>query len=302
MQHLPLLILPRLTVLCAPGSRSVHVSLRLSIGRRVGDVVDGKHIPSNPDDDAWPLPTGSQPEYPIECILDERVSPTRGLQFRVKWLCTVHTVTWEPASALSDTAALATWLIRARGEYTVSLRGDSTRLNAVLALPQLPPSRMANLRSLLASMDPHGIISLKPTYPNSTGNVVGGRTVYYDTQGKGNIFLSCHELIRAYVFGEFYDEVDITRSHISSVLGCWDLTGRPPLRTRTRMASGQAELEDDIARELFLMYTSCQAELDTLHTVSQWCPHPEPVNAYHVCTQSPCQMLHGPKTGILSNG
>ena len=51
-------------------------------------------------------------------------------------------------------------------------------------------------------MDLHGIIPLQPTYPNSTGGVTGGRTVYYDTQGKGNIFLSCHEMIRAYVFGE----------------------------------------------------------------------------------------------------
>ena len=89
----------------------------------------------------------------------------------------------------------------------------------------------------------------------------GGRTVYHDTQGKGNIFLSCHEMIRAYVFGEFYDEVDMSRSHINSVLGCWSLTGRPHPTTYTRMLSSQAELEADIALDLSLMRTTLEAEL-----------------------------------------
>ena len=111
-------------------------------------------------------------------------------------------------------------------------------------------------------MDPHGVIPLQPTYPNSTGGVTGGRTVYYDTEGKGNIFLSCHEMIRAYVFGDYYDEVDMSRSHISSVLGCWSLTGRPDPTTRTRMLSDQAELEADIALDLSLMRTSLEAELE----------------------------------------
>lgn len=92
--------------------------------------------------------------------------------------------------------------MRPRGAYTITLCGNTARLDAVLALPHLPRTRLSNLSSLRASMDLHGIIPLQPTYPNSTGGVTGGRTVYYDTQGKGNIFLSCHEMIRAYVFGE----------------------------------------------------------------------------------------------------
>ena len=28
--------------------------------------------PADPDDDAWPLPASTQPEYPIDCILAER--------------------------------------------------------------------------------------------------------------------------------------------------------------------------------------------------------------------------------------
>ena len=111
-------------------------------------------------------------------------------------------------------------------------------------------------------MDPHGIVPLQPTYPNSTGGITGGRTVYKDSQGKANIFLCCHEMIRAYVFGEYYDEVDMSRSHINSVLGCWSLTGRPHPTTYTRMLSSQAELEADIALDLSLMRTTLEAELN----------------------------------------
>ena len=261
VNHLRLLVLPRLSVISLSGSQTLHVSLRLSIGRRVGDIIDDVHQPADPDDDAWPLAAGSHPEYPIDCIIDERVSTRRGVQFRVKWCCTSHVTSWEPASSLADTAALAAWLVRPRGAFTVALRGDPVLLDAVLALPHLPPTRLSNLTSLRASMDPHGVIPLEPTYPNSTGGVTGGRTVYYDAEGKGNIFLTCHEMIRAYVFGEYYDEVDMSRSHITSVLGCWSLTGRPSTLTGTRMLADQAELEADIALDLSLMRTTFEAEL-----------------------------------------
>ena len=70
-------------------------------------------------------------------------------------------------------------------------------------------------------------------------------------------------MIRAYVFGEYYDEVDMSRSHINSVLGCWcwSLTGRPHPTTYTHMLSSQAELEADIALDLTLTRTTLEAEL-----------------------------------------
>ena len=259
--HLPLLVLPRLTILPQTGSRPAYISLRLSIGRRVGDLTDDTHTPADPQDDAWPLPAGSHPEYPVDCIEAERVSQRQGLQFRVKWRSRDAVRTWEPASSLTDTAALAAWLTRPRGIYTTVLRGSAAHLDAVLSLPNLPPARLSNLTSLRASMDPHGIIPLQPTYPNSTGGVVGGRVVFRDTKGKGNIFLTCHALIRAFVFGEYFDEVDISRSHISSALGCWALTGRTSTLTRTRMLTDQADLESDIAFELSSMRSTIRGEL-----------------------------------------
>ena len=281
VNHLPLLILPRLTILPPSSSRPLHVALRLSIGRRVGDMIHDVYQPADPDDDAWPLPASTQPEYPIDCILAERTSTRNGLQFRVKRQCTGHTTSWEPASALADTAALAAWITRPRGAHTITLRGNISRLDEILTLPHLPHTRLSNLSSLRASMDPHGVIRLQPTYPNSIGGVTGGRTVYHDTQGKGNIFLSCHETIRAYVFGEFYDEVDMSRSHINSVLGCWSLTGRPHPTTYTRMLSNQAELEADIALDLSLMRTTLEAELrECIGTTGTTPPQTKPSALY----------------------
>ena len=180
----------------------------------------------------------------------------------MRWLGPSQPVTWEPAAALADTAALTAWIVRPRGEFTVILCGVRPRLVTLLALPNLPRSRFTNLTSLLDSMDPNGVIPLKPTYPNTIGGAVGGRTVYRYTCGKGNVFLTCHEHIRAFVFGPCHDEVDISRSHISSVLGCWNLTGSPHTRTYTRMTSDQAQLESDIQFELTQSRASCCAELD----------------------------------------
>ena len=53
----------------------------------------------------------------------------------------------------------------------------------------------------------------------------------------------------------------MSRSHITSVLGCWSLTGRPSTLTGARMLTDQAELESDIAHELALMRTTHEAEL-----------------------------------------
>ena len=92
-------------------------------------------------------------------------------------------------------------------------------------------------------------------------NTAANETKSTATQAPGNIFLTCHALIRAFVFGEYFDEVDISRSHISSVLGCWALTGRTSTLTRTRMLTDQADLESDIAFELSSMRSTIRGEL-----------------------------------------
>jgi hypothetical protein len=69
---------------------------------------------------------------------------------------------------------------------------------------------------------------------------VGGRTTYRDKCGAGNVLLTCHAEARAYVFGLHWDEIDISRSHVRSVFGCWTLTGRPRPVSLLRYLQGVA--------------------------------------------------------------
>ena len=94
-----------------------------------------------------------------------------------------------------------------------------SRLESLLASPELPPTRVSNLRSLLRAMDPHGVSMLQPRRPNSVGPIPGGRTTYRDQRSVGNAFLTCNATARAFVFGAYWDEIDISRSHFTSVLG-----------------------------------------------------------------------------------
>jgi hypothetical protein len=98
-------------------------------------------------------------------------------------------------------------------------------------------------------MDQHGVVALEPRRPNTSGGVVGGRTTYYrNSCGAGNVLLTCHAAARA--FGPLWDEIDISRSHVRSVLGCWTLTGQPRPISHMRYAAEPDILEADIAAEL----------------------------------------------------
>ena len=99
-------------------------------------------------------------------------------------------------------------------------------------------------------MDASGLSHFKQEYPSSTGGVRGGRATFRDTNGKGNTFLTCHEAARAYVYGAYYDEIDISRSHFTHLMGCWSRTGQPRPTTVLRYISEQEALEKDIEREL----------------------------------------------------
>ena len=100
------------------------------------------------------------------------------------------------------------------------------------------------------SMDATGAIKLYICRPNTTGGVVGGRTTYKDANGVGNALLSCHAGVRAFVFGEYWDEIDITRSHIKMVFGCWELTKRRKPTSMLRYLAEPDHLEADIAAQL----------------------------------------------------
>ena len=268
--HLPLLVLPRLSVRRQPGSPTPHVYVRLSLGRRVGSF---SHDPADadPSDESWPLPDGTPPEYAVDRITAERTLPSGVTQYRVQWKHYSHR-TWEPSDALASTSALDTWLLRPRGPFTITLRGDISALDCVLDIPHLKLSRVRNLRSLRMSMDSHGVILLQPHHPSSASNVEGGRTTYSDSRDVGNVFLTCHPPTRAFVFGQLWDEIDISRSHINTVFGCWDLTGRPATHSLMRFRSDQPSLERDISAELALALPACENDLHLLLSTTSGVP------------------------------
>ena len=68
--------------------------------------------------------------------------------------------------------------------------------------------------------------------------------------GKGNTFPSCPASVRAYAFGPFYDEIDISRSNVTHVFGTWHLLNRPRPTTLLRFSQELAALEADITNEL----------------------------------------------------
>ena len=269
--HLPLLVLPRLFVRPSIRNQPARVHLRLSIGRRVGSSAHD-HDNAAPSDAAWPLPAGSTPEYAVDCIVDESRTSLHGLRYCVKWLHHADHFTWEPAASLASTAALDTWLLRPRGALTVALRGDPAALSSLLAIPDLRPSRARNLRSLLASMDAHGVIGLEPRKPAAASTVLGGRTTFVDSRGVGNVFLTCHADSRAFAFGMYWDEIDISRSHVSAVFGCWTLTRRPRPVSLLRFRSEQAQFESDIAAELAAARPHREHDLSTLYALSGGVP------------------------------
>eukprot|EP00966_Prymnesium_polylepis_P122748 2837773-Prymnesium_polylepis.1 len=46
-----------------------------------------------------------------------------------------------------------------------------------------------------------------------------------------------------YIFGDSYDEIDISRSHFTTVLGCHRLTGQPATVTQLRYENEPRQLE-----------------------------------------------------------
>ena len=112
--------------------------------------------------------------------------------------------------------------------------------------PSPPPADATSATSRAQSMDQHGAIILQPLRPNTIGLIPGGRTTYFDIHGVCNAFLTCHALTRAFVFGPYWDEIDISRSHLTSVLGSWSLTRRPRPVSHLRFHSDRAALESDL--------------------------------------------------------
>ena len=271
---IPIHVLTTLTTLRPPGRHSSpHVHVRFSIGRKVGAGFGPSFHPADPSLDSWPMSPDTQPEYAIRRILDERTTRT-GLLYLVDWRDRPNAATWEPASNLADTTALARWLARAGpSSFTFTIRGDIARLDALLALPNLPPARASNLRNLRFAMDSHGVIRFERRYPIMAGGISGGRATYYDTRGKGNTFLTCLDAIRSYVFGAHYDEIDISRSHISSVFGTWISTVRPRPPTLNRFLHDQATLEADITYELTAARPALLADLNALILTAQGVPN-----------------------------
>ena len=199
----------------------VHVRVALSVGPRVGLGVGPTRNDADPSLLSWPLPSGSAPEYAVDRILAER--STRGRRyFQVRWY--TGEVTWEPESNLGGSAALDAWQLRALGPGSLSMFGSLARLDELLSLP-LPDSRRPLLAHLHAAMDADGVVRFRRVYPNTTGGVVGGRATFRDSRGRGDTFTACAAAVRAFVFGELYDEVDISRSHVSHVAGCWLVSG-----------------------------------------------------------------------------
>ena len=238
----------------------VHVHVRLSVGLCSGEGTGTTHVPSDPAAVPWPLPAHATPEYAINKIVGER-NTRRGRQYQVRWANYANHVTWEPADALAGTTALDAWLLSASDRYPFAMRGDRDKLNQVLNIHNLSDQRKHTLNNLLAGMNRDGIILFQREYPSSAGGVQGGRATFRDMNGKGNTFLTCAEIVRTYVFGEYYHEVDISRSHISMVFGSWQVTGRPAPLTLKRFRDDQADLERDITHELALSHPRLTREL-----------------------------------------
>ena len=72
---------------------------------------------------------------------------------------------------------------------------------------------------------------------------------------------TCHAGARAYVFGELWDEIDISRSHVKAVFGCWTLTGNPRPSSLLRYIAEPDRLEADIAAELTAAHPHREADL-----------------------------------------
>ena len=143
----------------------------------------------------------------------------------------------------------------------IVVRGDMARLRLLLGLPGLPRSRTLNLTSLRNSMDAQGNVVLTPMRPNTTGGVVGGRTTYKDITGATNILLSCHAGARSYIFGGIWDEIDISRSHVNAVFGCWEMAeGTSPI-SLTRHRTEPEFLESDVSADLRDARPRLEAEL-----------------------------------------
>ena len=147
---------------------------------------------------------------------------------------------------------------------TVMVRGDAQRLDDIINITGLPAHRLSNLTAIRNSMDATGTIKLQVCRPNTTGGVVGGRTTYKDVNGVGNALLSCHAGVRAFVFGQYWDEIDITRSHIKMVFGCWELTTRRKPTSMLRYLTEPDHLEADIAAQLSSARDGLRAELNRM--------------------------------------
>ena len=289
----PTVVIPTLTLsLPAPQpSPPARVSLRLAVGPRIGSLDS----PADPTTDAWPLSPHDSPSYAIDHIIGSRVSASRGPEYLIRWLHRPDQSSWEPAASLADTTALDHWLMRPRGPHTVPLRGDRPRLESLLASPRLPPTRAPNLRNLLRAMDPHGVTMLLPQRPNTIGLVPGGRTTYCDHRGVGNAFLTCNATARAFVYGMHWDEIDISRSHFSSVLGSWTLTQRPRTVSHIRFHTDQSSLEGDLASELRAAAPHRAAELAARRAAASGVPTPRQAQLIHFATRALAKCSMKPK-------
>ena len=155
-----------------------------------------------------------------------------------------------PAHASPPRANPASSPAQSSPAFTHCVCGSRQRLESIVSHPDLPLSRSHVLSNLLASMDSHDTIRFSRHYPNSVGTVQGGRAIFRDYRGKGNTLLTCHANTRAYIFGPFHDEIDISRSHLTHCVGSYALTRRPRPISMLRYLSEQQALEDDIEAEL----------------------------------------------------
>ena len=132
--------------------------------------------------------------------------------------------------------------------------------------------------------------SFRRVYPNTTGGVVGGRATFRDSRGRGDTFTACAAVVRAYVFGELYDEVDISRSHVSHVAGCWLISGAAHPLTLTRLLDdrdkGTDHLEQDIRGDLLRARPAASSHLSSLVAQAGGVPTLSPAGPpYRPCTQ-----------------
>ena len=77
---------------------------------------------------------------------------------------------------------------------------------------------------------------------------------FYDDNGDRNTLLSTSSHIRVLLLNNHYDEVDLKRSHISNVIGCWTranpTTPLPDVILRFLDPAQRDALEEDISNEL----------------------------------------------------